>query len=174
MLLSIKLFIALHSLFNSIIGDVPSMLNPEAVVVPFDTRPVSVISSSSGQKIYKDETTITLEKLVVPWVMYYTNQYRKENGLDTLGYDNCLMKAALYHSDYLFNEAKETDVIKLVHSEDPGSKWFKGKFPSDRALTAGCKKHCGENALFFIVDLALILGYFLSQVLRSLAGAAFL
>ena len=37
----------------------------------------------------------------------------------------------------------------MVHIEDPASKWFKGKGPSDRALKAGCKKICGENALYF-------------------------
>jgi hypothetical protein len=149
MLLTIKLFIALLSSFNSIVGDVVSTESPGVAQFRYTTVFAGIISPGSGEKIYKDETTITLEKLVIPWLKYYTNQYRKENGLDSLQYDDCLMQAALYHSDYLFNEAKETDVIKLVHSEDPASKWFKGTSPSDRAFTAGCKKHCGENALFF-------------------------
>jgi uncharacterized protein YkwD len=99
--------------------------------------------------IEKDETTEALEKLMVPWLLYYTNQYRTDQGLDTLKYDPCLVTAARYHTDYLYNESKEKQVFKLVHMEDPASKWFKGKGPSDRALKAGCKKTCGENALYF-------------------------
>jgi uncharacterized protein YkwD len=93
---------------------------------------------ASGVNIYKDENTFALEKLVVPWLLYYTNLYRKEHGLDSLKYDACLLKAAGYHSDYLFNESKETHQFRLVHQQDPGSKWFKGKNPSDRAMAAGC------------------------------------
>ncbi len=102
----------------------------------------------AGQEIYKDNDTRTIEKLVIPWLLYYTNTYRKENGLDTLKYEACLLKAATYQTDYLFNESKKSLQFKLVHTQNPESEWFKGKSPSDRALTAGCKKYCGENALY--------------------------
>jgi hypothetical protein len=101
-----------------------------------------------GQEIYKDNETRIIEKLVIPWLLLYTNQYRKENGLDTLKYDQCLLKAAGYQTDYLFNESKKDHQFKLSHYEDSASQWFKGVGPSDRALAAGCKKYCGENALY--------------------------
>ncbi len=101
-----------------------------------------------GQEIYKDNETKTIEKMVIPWLLLYTNQYRKEQGLDTLRYDQCLLKAAAYHTDYLFNESKKDHHFKLGHYQDSTSLWFKGKAPSDRAMTAGCKKYCGENALY--------------------------
>ena len=56
MLLSIKLLIALLSSFNSIARDVVSTENPG--VAQF--RYANIISSGSGQKMYKDETTINL------------------------------------------------------------------------------------------------------------------
>jgi uncharacterized protein YkwD len=98
--------------------------------------------------LYKDNDTKTIEKLVIPWLLYYTNKYRKEHGLDTLLYDDCLLKAAAYQSEYLFNESKKNHQFKLVHIQNPASEWFKGGTPSDRAFTAGCKKYCGENALY--------------------------
>ena len=104
--------------------------------------------TKAGKEIYKDDDTRAFEKLVIPWLMYYTNSYRKENGLDTLKYDACLLKAANYQTDYLFNESKKSHEFKLVHTQNPDSEWFKGKGPSDRALAAGCKKYCGENALY--------------------------
>ena len=104
--------------------------------------------TKAGQVIYKDNDTRAIEKLVTPWLLYYTNTYRKENGLDTLKYDQCLLKAATYQTDYLFNESKKGQQFKLVHTQSPESEWFKGKSPSDRALAAGCKKYCGENALY--------------------------
>ncbi len=104
--------------------------------------------TAAGQEIYKDNDTRTIEKLVLPWLLYYTNTYRKENGLDTLKYDACLLKAASYQTDYLFNESKKSHQFKIGHTQNPDSEWFKGKSPSDRALAAGCKKYCGENALY--------------------------
>lgn len=104
--------------------------------------------AKTGEEIYKDNDTRTIEKLVIPWLLYYTNTYRKENGLDTLKYDACLIKAATYQTDYLFNESKKSGQFKLGHTQNPDSEWFKGKSPSDRALAAGCKKYCGENALY--------------------------
>jgi len=104
--------------------------------------------TKAGQEIYKDNETSAMERLVIPWLLYYTNTYRKQNGLDTLKYDACLLKAATYQTDYLFNESKKSHQFKLVHTQNPDSEWFKGKSPSDRALTAGCKKYCGENALY--------------------------
>lgn len=104
------------------------------------------------QEIYQDNDTRIIEKLVIPWLLYYTNTYRKENGLDTLRYDNCLLKAASYQTDYLFNESKKSHQFKLVHLQNPNSVWFKGESPSDRALTAGCKKYCGENALYTTIS----------------------
>ncbi len=101
-----------------------------------------------GQEIYKDNDTRIIEKLVIPWLLRYTNQYRKENGLDTLKYDQCLLKAAGFQTDYLFNESKKDHHFVLSHYQDSSSQWFKGTGPSDRALTAGCKKYCGENALY--------------------------
>jgi Cysteine-rich secretory protein family len=101
-----------------------------------------------GQEIYKDDNTKLMEKLVVPWLMYYTNLYRKEHGLDTLQYDQCLLKSAGYQTDYLFNESRKNHQFKLGHTQDTSSRWFKGKSPSERALAAGCEKYCGENALY--------------------------
>ena len=102
--------------------------------------------------IYKDNNTRTIEKLVIPWLIYYTNTYRKEHGVDTLKYDPCLAKAAGYQTDYLFNESKKNQEYKLVHMQDHNSPWFTGESPSDRALTAGCKKYCGENALYTTIE----------------------
>lgn len=104
--------------------------------------------TKARQEIFKDNDSRTIEKLVIPWLLYYTNTYRKENGLDTLKYDACLLKAANYQTDYLFNESKKSHQFKLVHIQNPNSEWFKGESPSDRALAAGCKKYCGENALY--------------------------
>jgi len=104
--------------------------------------------TKARQEIFKDNDSRTIEKLVIPWLLYYTNTYRKENGLDTLKYDACLLKAANYQTDYLFNESKKSHQFKLVHVQNPNSEWFKGESPSDRALAAGCKKYCGENALY--------------------------
>lgn len=101
-----------------------------------------------GQEIYKDNETKIIEKLVIPWLLLYTNQYRKANGLDTLKYNECLLKAAGYQTDYLLNESKKAHQFKLSHYQDSSSLWFKGTSPSDRALAAGCKKYCGENALY--------------------------
>ena len=142
MLLVIKILIAFHFLY-------PGNLNPVPFPghIPGDFNKTSIIVD--GQRIFKDENTISLEKMVTPWLLFYTNQYRKEHGLDTLKYDDCLLKAATYHADYLFNESVATGQFKLGHVEDAASKWFKGKGPSERALTAGCQKYCGENALYF-------------------------
>ena len=104
--------------------------------------------NNARQEIFKDNDTRAIEKLVIPWLLFYTNTYRKENGLDTLKYDACLLKAATYQTDYLFNESKISHQFKLVHKQNPNSEWFKGESPSDRALAAGCKKYCGENALY--------------------------
>jgi len=98
--------------------------------------------------IYQDAETRLMEKLIGPWLLIYTNQYRKENGVDTLLYDACLQKAAANHTNYLYNEARVTNQFTLVHQQTQASKWFTGKSPSDRALAAGCKKYCGENALY--------------------------
>ncbi len=103
------------------------------------------------EEIYKDNDTRAVEKLVIPWLLYYTNTYRKENGLDTLKYDACLLKAATYQTDYLFNESKKNHEFKLEHTQNPHSEWFKGESPSDRALAAGCTRYCGENALYTTV-----------------------
>ncbi len=103
---------------------------------------------SASWRIIRDENTAVLESLVKPWLLYYTNLYRREHGLDSLKYDACLQAAAGYHSDYLINESQASGQFKLVHQQEPGSKWFKGKGPSERAASAGCQKSCGENALF--------------------------
>ncbi|MEO6722708.1 MAG: CAP domain-containing protein [Ferruginibacter sp.] len=147
MQLAVKIALIFHLLFTGNLGGEFSTLP----VTVYSDQPVRdmVISVNDDQYIYKDESTKNLEKLIIPWLLYYTNQYRKEAGLDSLKYDDCLLLAAGYHTDYLFNESKETHQFKLVHIEEPDSKWFKGKGPSERALTAGCKKYCGENALYF-------------------------
>jgi uncharacterized protein YkwD len=106
---------------------------------------------TTSRIISSDENSAALESLVKPWLLYYTNLYRKEHGLDSLKYDACLQAAAGYHSDYLFNESQVSGQFKLVHQQEPGSKWFKGKGPSERAAAAGCQKSCGENALFMTV-----------------------
>ncbi len=106
-------------------------------------------TQDAGSYIYKDDNTRQLEKMVIPWILYYTNLYRKEHGIDSLKYDACLLKAAGYHSEYLFNESNDSRKIKLVHEEEAESKWFTGKGPTDRAKKAGCEKLCGENALYF-------------------------
>ncbi|MEP7107254.1 MAG: CAP domain-containing protein [Ferruginibacter sp.] len=113
-----------------------------------DSTSYGSTTTDLGQEIYKDGQTSILEKLVVPWLLYYTNLYRKEHGLDTLLHDPCLLKSAWYQADYLFNESKKDHRFKLGHYQDSGSQWYKGKDPSDRALAAGCKKYCGENALY--------------------------
>ena len=154
MLFAIKIFIAAHFLLssssNSLHGAASAAIYTPKLSAPGAIdRSKRVAAFGNEQFMYKDESTEALEKLVAPWLLYYTNQYRADAGVDTLKYDNCLQQAAKYHADYLFNESKEKHQFKLVHVEDPESKWFKGKGPSDRALTAGCKKYCGENALYF-------------------------
>ena len=122
----------------------PSLKNlPDLPVIGF---------SASDFKIYRDENTAALENLVRPWLLHFTNEYRKSHGLDTLVYDACLVKAAAYHSSYLFNESQLNQRFKLVHQQEEDSKWFKGKTPSDRAAAAGCQKYCGENALYMTVS----------------------
>lgn len=125
------------------------LLPDEPIASPQAGTSLRLTAAGNGLSIFKDANTIALEKMVTPLLLYYTNQYRKEHGLDTLKYDACLLKAAGYHGDYLFNESNESHQFKLVHQEEPGSKWFKGKTPSDRATAAGCQKFCGENALYF-------------------------
>ena len=117
-----------------------------------DRAPLSRIDVRGNNfKIYRDENTAALENRVRPWLLHFTNEYRKTNGLDTLGYDPCLLIAASYHTSYLFNESQLNQRFKLVHQQEEDSKWFKGKTPSDRAAAAGCQKYCGENALYMTV-----------------------
>lgn len=141
-------FTLLLPLFLSI----TSMVIPAIVpLVPNLPGKFSAKKIPSDLVISRDENTSALEKKVRPWLLYFTNQYRKANGLDTLRYDECLVKAAGFHATYLINESRKTQQFKLVHHEEEKSEWFKGKTPSDRAATAGCQKYCGENALYMTV-----------------------
>ena len=149
---AIKLLGLLPLFFTGLLTSVNSTAIP---VDPVDRTSASNSNQPSNDGriaepfLQKDGQTVALEKLVTPWLLFYTNQYRKGQGLDSLKYDDCLLKAAGFQSEYLFNQSRETHQYKLGHQQEPDSRWFKGKTPSDRALSAGCKKYCGENALYF-------------------------
>lgn len=160
MLSVIKLLSVALALYNLLYTDTTVNSNA-STSIPFDSaivgsgqhiQPFNITAGStdeSGAYIYKDDNTRQLEKMVIPWLLYYSNLYRKEHGIDSLKYDACLLKAAGYHSEYLFNESNDSRKIKLVHEEEPGSKYFTGKGPTERAKKAGCEQSCGENALYF-------------------------
>ncbi|CAN5380722.1 hypothetical protein BH11BAC3_BH11BAC3_02220 [soil metagenome] len=148
----VKIFSASLFLFNTLYADLIITIDSKKIIPNQRSNHFNVAGTpitDTGQYIYKDGNTRQLEKMVVPWILYYTNQYRKEHGIDSLKYDGCLNKAAVYHSEYLFNESNDSRKIKLVHEEEPESKYFTGKGPTERAKKAGCEKSCGENALYF-------------------------
>lgn len=138
----------------SIINLLPAILFfCNALIAPEYVNPVdkSIQHKSSPLElnIYKDKNALALEKLVKPWLLFYTNKYRREHRVDTLEYDDCLLQAAGFHADYLFNESKDKRQYTLEHIQSNSSKWYKGKTPTDRASSAGCDKTCGENILFY-------------------------
>lgn len=95
------------------------------------------------------------------------NQYRKENKIDTLAWDDTLWLASRNHNIWMGENAK------LSHTQTENTKYFTGKGPGDRykyaTVDRGRSSWSGENALYNYNDN----GSSVAQISETMAKAAF-
>jgi uncharacterized protein YkwD len=118
------------------------------------------------KKCYTDSVQKT-ERLAALKFHKLINQYRKENKIDSLAWDDTLWLASRNHNIWMGENAK------LSHTQTENTKYFSGKGPGDRYKYAtadkGGSSWSGENALYNYSDN----GSSIEQISETMAKAAF-
>lgn len=118
------------------------------------------------KKCYSDSVQKT-ERLAALKFHNLINQYRKENKIDSLAWDDTLWLASRNHTIWMGENSK------LSHTQVEKTKFFTGKDPGDRynyvTLNKGGSSWSGENALYNYNDN----GSTIEQISETMAKAAF-
>jgi uncharacterized protein YkwD len=118
------------------------------------------------KKCYSDSVQKT-ERLAALKFHNLINQYRKENKIDTLSWDDSLWLASRNHNIWMGENAK------LSHTQTEATKYFTGKSPGDRynyaTANKGRSSWSGENALYNYNDN----GATVEEISETMAKAAF-